>query len=61
MEDLVGLDPFRMVARVAIDNVTCQPFTGHTQPLVSKTYNSKTKVIRVSNERYARNRIRDVA
>ena len=61
VEDLVGLDPFRMVARVAIDNVTCRPFTGHTQPLVSKTHNSKTKVIRVSNERYARNRIRDVA
>ena len=53
VEDLISLDPFRTVARVSIDNVTCRPFTARTLPLVKSTCNSKAKVVRVSNERYA--------
>lgn len=53
MEDLVGLGRYQIVNRLAIDNAICAPFPATTMELSSDRSGNRTKVVRVSRERYA--------
>ena len=53
-EDLVALDRFQIIAKLAIDDTTSTPFPAYTLPPASSSNNNREKVIKVSRERYAK-------
>ncbi|MBI2268277.1 MAG: DUF87 domain-containing protein [Candidatus Blackburnbacteria bacterium] len=53
-EDLVGLDNFQTILKLAIDGKTSRPFFGYTLPLPRSKNQNREKVVRVSQERYTR-------
>ncbi len=54
--DLVTLGKHQIVNKITIDNVISLPFPAHTLPLAKSRNQNRAKVIKVSRERYARNR-----
>ncbi|PIW37448.1 MAG: hypothetical protein COW24_00060 [Candidatus Kerfeldbacteria bacterium CG15_BIG_FIL_POST_REV_8_21_14_020_45_12] len=56
IDDLVNLPAFHTYMRLMIDGVASEPFSATTLPPLSGETNNAEKVIRVSRERYARNR-----
>jgi hypothetical protein len=55
-EDIVNLPKFHTFLKLMIDGVASQPFSANTMPPIGSPTGSEEKVIRVSRERYARNR-----
>lgn len=53
-EQLVGLDNFQIVTKIAIDGKTSRPFLAYTLPLPKSKNQNREKVIRVSQERYTK-------
>lgn len=53
-EDLVRLDNFQIVLKLAIDSKTSRPFFAYTLPLPRSKNQNREKVVRVSQERYTR-------
>lgn len=54
--DLVSLDNYQVALRLAIDGRSSRPFSGHTLPLPKSKNKNREKVIRVSQERYTKER-----
>ncbi len=54
--DLVSLPNYHIYLKLMVDGVTSAPFSATTLPPVSVRTNNRDKVIRVSRERYAKNR-----
>ncbi len=54
--DLVALPNYHIYIKLMVDGVTSAPFSATTLPPVSIRTNNRDKVIRVSRERYAKNR-----
>jgi len=55
-KDLVALGNFQAVVKLSIDNLTSDPFHALTLPLPACRNQNRTKVLRVSRERYTRPR-----
>lgn len=55
-EDLVNLSKFHIFLKLMIDGVASRPFSAVTLPPIGKRTGVKDKVIRVSRERYGRDR-----
>lgn len=55
-ENIVNLSKFSVILKLMIDGVASQPFTAQTMPPIGSPTGSSDKVIRVSRERYGRNR-----
>lgn len=55
-EDLVSLDRYQIITKISIDGMTSNPFPSQTLDLASSTNQNKDKVIKVSQERYAKKR-----
>lgn len=55
-EDIVNLAKFQIMLKLMIDGVASQPFSSQTLPPIGAPTGSSEKVIRVSRERYARDR-----
>lgn len=55
-QDLVSLGKHQIVNKVTIDNVISLPFPAFTLPLAKSRNGNRSKVIKVSRERYARTR-----
>jgi hypothetical protein len=53
-EDLVALGRHKIINRIAIENTISDPFPADTLPLAKSSNSNKEKVIKVSRERYAR-------
>jgi hypothetical protein len=53
-EDLVSLGKFQIVTKLSIDNATSSPFPAITLPLPRSKNQNRSKVLRVSRERYAK-------
>jgi hypothetical protein len=53
-EDLLALDNYQAIMKLAIDGVTQAPFLCYTLPLPRSVTQNREKVIRVSRERYTR-------
>lgn len=53
-DDLVSLEKYKIINKIAIDNTISDPFPADTLPLAKSSNMNKDKVIRVSRERYAR-------
>jgi len=54
--DLVTLSKHQIINKLAIDNIISLPFPAQTLPLAKNTNGNREKVIRVSRERYAKQR-----
>lgn len=54
--DLVALPNYHVYLKLMIDGVTSAPFSATTLPPVAQRTNNRDKIIRVSRERYAKNR-----
>lgn len=55
-EHLVTLERHQVILKLSIDNMTSFPFPSYTLPLASSANQNKDKVIKVSQERYAKKR-----
>lgn len=55
-EDIVNLPKFQVLMKLMIDGVASQPFSAMTMRPIGSATGSMEKVIRVSRERYAKNR-----
>lgn len=55
-ENIVNLSKFSILLKLMIDGVASQPFSAQTMPPIGSPTGSTEKVIRVSRERYGRNR-----
>lgn len=55
-DDLVSLSRFQIINKMSIDNVISRPFPATTLPLAGSSNQNREKVIRVSRERYARDK-----
>lgn len=55
-QDLVSLGKHQIINKITIDNVISLPFPAYTLPIAKSHNNNRAKVIKVSRERYARNR-----
>lgn len=55
-EDVVNLAKYDVILKLMIDGVASQPFSAKTMPPIGKPTGSAEKVIRVSRERYAKQR-----
>lgn len=53
-EELVGLDNFQILLKLAIDAKTSRPFFAHTLPLPQSKNQNRPKIIKVSQERYTK-------
>ncbi len=53
-EDLVSLNRYQIINKISIDNVLTRPFPAETLPLLKNKNQNRAKVIKVSRERYAR-------
>lgn len=53
-EELVGLDNFQILLKLAIDGKTSRPFFAHTLPLPQSKNQNRPKIIKVSQERYTK-------
>ncbi|MBI2007277.1 MAG: DUF87 domain-containing protein [Candidatus Blackburnbacteria bacterium] len=53
-EELVNLDNFQVVLKLAVDGRTSRPFFAYTLPLPKSKNQNRDKVIRVSQERYTK-------
>jgi hypothetical protein len=53
-EELVGLDNFQILLKLAIDNKTSRPFFAYTLPLPQSKNQNRPKIIKVSQERYTK-------
>lgn len=56
-EDLVSISKHQIVLKLMVDNTQSLPFPAFTLPPASATNTNREKVIRVSNERYAKKKI----
>ncbi|MEK7530092.1 MAG: type IV secretion system DNA-binding domain-containing protein, partial [Patescibacteria group bacterium] len=56
VEDIINLPKFQIYLKLMIDGVASAPFSAATLPPIARVTESEPKVIRVSRERYARNR-----
>lgn len=56
-EDIVNLPKFQVLLKLMIDGVASQPFSAMTMPPIGSPTDSFEKVVRVSRERYAKNRL----
>ncbi|MEK7496274.1 MAG: DUF87 domain-containing protein [Patescibacteria group bacterium] len=54
--DLVSLPNYNIYLKLMIDGVTSEPFSAGTMPPIANKTASREKIIRVSRERYAKNR-----
>jgi CxxC-x17-CxxC domain-containing protein len=54
--DLVSLPNYHIYLKLMVDGVTSAPFSATTLPPIAVRTNNRDKVIRVSRERYAKNR-----
>ncbi len=54
--DLVTLGKHQIINKITIDNVISMPFPAHTLPLAKSHNMNRAKVVKVSRERYARER-----
>lgn len=52
-KDLVSLDRFQIASKLTIDAQISRPFLGYTLPLPKSKNQNRTKVIKVSQERYS--------
>ncbi len=57
-DDLISLGKYQVINKITIDNVISYPFPAFTLPLAKSFNKNKEKVIRVSRERYATNRLK---
>jgi hypothetical protein len=55
--DLVSLSKYQIINKIAIDNIISQPFPAFTLPLAKSSNKNREKVIKVSRERYATNKL----
>jgi len=55
-EDIVNLPKFQIFLKLMIDGVASQPFSASTMPPIGSPTGSMEKVVRVSRERYGRER-----
>ena len=55
-EDLINLPKYNIYLKLLINGVTSQPFSATTLPPISQKTDSEERVIRVSRERYAKER-----
>jgi type IV secretion system coupling TraD/TrwB family protein len=55
-EDLVSLGRYQIVNKLTIDDIISRPFPAFTLPLAKSFNGNRDKVIRVSRERYARDK-----
>lgn len=53
-EDLVGLDNYQIILKLAIDDRSSRPFFAYTLPLPKSKNKNREKVVRVSQERYTK-------
>ena len=53
-EDLVALDNWQVVVKMAIEGKTSRPFVANTLPLPRSRNLNRAKIVRVSRERYAK-------
>ncbi|OGL83233.1 hypothetical protein A3B32_01040 [Candidatus Uhrbacteria bacterium RIFCSPLOWO2_01_FULL_53_9] len=56
VEDIINLPKFQIYIKLMIDGVASAPFSAATLPPIARLTESQEKVIRVSRERYSRNR-----
>jgi len=56
IEDIVNLPKFQIFLKLMIDGVASHPFSATTMPPIGSATGSAEKVIRVSRERYGKNR-----
>ncbi len=56
IEDIVNLPKFQIFLKLMIDGVASQPFSAVTMPPIGSATGSAEKVIKVSRERYGKNR-----
>ena len=56
IEDIVNLPKFQIFLKLMIDGVASQPFSAATMPPIGSPTGSAEKVIKVSRERYGKNR-----
>jgi len=54
--ELVNLDNFQIISKLAIDNLTSRPFFAYTLPLPQSSNQNREKVIRTSQQRYSYNK-----
>jgi hypothetical protein len=55
-EDLVSLEKHQIINRISVDNVISQPFPAKTLALAKSSNQNKSKVVKVSRERYSKKR-----
>ncbi|MBT3816769.1 MAG: type IV secretion system DNA-binding domain-containing protein [Candidatus Magasanikbacteria bacterium] len=55
-EDIVNLGKYNILLKLMIDGVASQPFSSTTLPPIGSSTGSTEKVVRISRERYAKNR-----
>jgi len=55
-EDIINLPKYNVYLKLLIDGVTSQPFSAITLPPISQKTDSEERVIKVSRERYAKER-----
>lgn len=56
-EDLVSISNHQIVLKLMVENTQSQPFPAWTLPLAENKNDNREKVIKVSNERYAKKKI----
>lgn len=57
-EDLVSIQNHQIVLKLMVDGTQSHPFPAFTLPPAASTNNNREKVIKVSNERYAKKKIK---
>ena len=55
-EDLVSLEKHQIINRISVDNVISQPFPARTLALAKSSNQNRSKVVKVSKERYSKKR-----
>jgi hypothetical protein len=58
-EDLVSLSRYQIVNKITIDNIVSQPFPASTLNLAKNKNSNRAKVVKVSRERYASQKVRE--
>jgi len=58
-KDLVNLDNFQIAAKLTIDGYTSRPFLANTLPLPTSANQNRSKVIRISQERWGKKSSKD--
>ena len=56
VDDLVSLSRYQIINKLAIDNIISKPFPAGTLSLAKSSNKNREKVVRVSRERYAKDR-----